>query len=250
MDKSIGGKAYGSIAHLPGSRLGPGDHHVTEQQAAVLTEQTRNKHDTVIVTEKLDGSCTAVARLDNGSIVALGRAGYLAASSPHEQHRLFAAWVEERCSLFAAILQPGERLVGEWLAQVHGTRYMLAHEPWYVFDLMRDKDRATQGELLERIDGHHICIPRTIGLGSALAVDEGMRRCAEWSMAHADDGDEGLVYRLETSKNARPPYVAYLAKYVRPDKRDGRYLPELTGGEPLWNWHPAKSCWWEVDNDG
>lgn len=25
--KPLGGKSYGSIPHLPGSRLGPGDHH-------------------------------------------------------------------------------------------------------------------------------------------------------------------------------------------------------------------------------
>lgn len=250
MAKPLGGKAYGSIAHLPGSRLGPGENHVTEHQAAVLTERTRSKLDTVIVTEKLDGSCTAVAKLNNGSIVALGRAGHLAATSPYEQHQLFAAWVDERRSLFATILQPGERLVGEWLAQVHGTRYALPddeHRPWYVFDLMRGAERATQAELRERIDGSHICIPRMIGLGPALAIDEGMRRCAEWSMAHPDDGDEGLVYRLETSKNAGSRYVAYLAKYVRPDKEDGKYL---YGADPLWNWHPTKPRWWEVGAHG
>lgn len=34
--KPLGHKAYGSIPHLPTSRLGPGDHHVTEGQARIL----------------------------------------------------------------------------------------------------------------------------------------------------------------------------------------------------------------------
>jgi hypothetical protein len=30
--------------------------------------------------------------------------------------------------------------------------------------------------------------------------------------------------------------VDFLVKYVRPDKLDGIYLPELSGKEPVWNW--------------
>lgn len=53
-DKLPGIKAYGSIPHLPGSRLGPGDHHVTEGQARICTERGRDRHDFITVTEKLD----------------------------------------------------------------------------------------------------------------------------------------------------------------------------------------------------
>ena len=84
-------KAYGSIGHLPGSRLGTADHRIPDGQGKIATERVRNRHDRVIVTEKLDGSCTAVTRI-NGQIVAIGRAGWLAQSSPYEQHQLFAAW--------------------------------------------------------------------------------------------------------------------------------------------------------------
>ena len=251
--KPLGGRAYGSIGHLPDSRLGPGDHYVDEQQARILTVQTRNKNDTVIVTEKLDGSCTAVAKLDGGSIVALTRAGYLARTSPYEQHSLFADWVDENQGLFAAILAPGERLVGEWLAQVHGTRYArlsdMSRCPWYVFDLMRGSKRATSNEFTQRFSGS-VHVPRVIGIGDAINPTTGMERVKAFSMAHPDDGDEGLVYRLETSKNGGDRYVAFLAKWVRPDKTDGKYLPNVIGGEPLWNWHPTKPRWWEVADNG
>src|SRR2546430_2229847 len=93
-DKPLGGKAYGSICHLPGSRLGPGDHKLNPGQARILTEKTRDKHDGIIVQEKLDGSNVCVAR-GGGVLIPLGRAGYPAISSKYEQHQLFAGWLVE-----------------------------------------------------------------------------------------------------------------------------------------------------------
>ena len=34
--------------------------------------------------------------------------------------------------------------------------------------------------------------------------------------------------------------VDYLVKYVRPDKEDGKYLPEVSGEEAVWNWMPDR----------
>lgn len=59
--KLIGGKGYGSIGHLSGSRLGPSDSTIHFGQERILTEKARDKHDRIIVTEKLDGSCVAQA---------------------------------------------------------------------------------------------------------------------------------------------------------------------------------------------
>jgi hypothetical protein len=79
-EKPLGHRAYGSIPHLPGSRRGPADKGLSEHQARILTEKGRDKHDTIIVQEKLDGSCVGVAKLD-GRLVALIRAGFPAAGS-------------------------------------------------------------------------------------------------------------------------------------------------------------------------
>ncbi len=92
--KPLGIKNYGHIPHLPGSRIGPGDHRCDEGQARIATEAPRDRHDLVIVLEKLDGSNVGVARL-NGALYPLNRSGYLATSSPYVQHQLFAAWVYE-----------------------------------------------------------------------------------------------------------------------------------------------------------
>src|SRR5438477_7366986 len=148
-NKPLGGKAYGSICHLPGSRLGPGDHKLNPGQARILTEKTRDKHDVIIVQEKLDGSNVCVARV-GGVLIPLGRSGYPAISSKYEQHQLFAGWVFERLERFEFLVE-GERLCGEWLAQAHGTRYQLTRDPFVAFDLMRGGERAAYAEFLERV---------------------------------------------------------------------------------------------------
>ena len=102
--KPLGMRNYGSIPHLPGSRTGPGDHHCHEGQARIATVKTRDKHDEIIVQEKLDGSNVGVARIDD-KIYPLGRAGYLASTSPFEQHVHFAKWAYANASRFLSVLK-------------------------------------------------------------------------------------------------------------------------------------------------
>lgn len=227
--KPLGGKAYGSIPHLPGSRLGPGDHHCHPGQESLCFSRRRRKDDVVWVEEKLDGSCVSAARLADGSLVALGRAGYLAQTSPHEQHHLFAAWVREHWFRFD-FLQPGERVVGEWLAMAHGTRYDLAgRDPFVVFDLMRGTDRALRAEFVERTVrlAHPAVLARDL-----CTVEQAMTALGTRGHYGAVDQAEGAVWRVE--HNGR---VDFLAKYVRPDKVDGRFFD----GPPIWNWRPERS---------
>lgn len=228
--KPLGRKAYGSIGHLPNSRLGSGDHSVPEGKARICTIRKRDKHDQIIVQEKLDGSCCAVAKVD-GEIVALGRAGWRANTSPHIQHHFFHDWVDERASVFEALLADGERIVGEWLAQAHGTRYALPHDPFVAFDLMRESTRLQFDEFRDRI-GDELPTPALLSAGDPIAVDEAMTRLD--SQHHgALDPIEGVMYRVE-----RRGKVDFLAKFVRPGKVDGAYLPEMSGDDPVWNWHP------------
>jgi len=230
--KPLGRKSYGHIGHLPGSRIGPGDHMVHEGQAKIATIKTRDKHDLIIVQEKLDGSNVSAARLPDGSLVALGRAGYLAQSSPYEQHQLFAAWVRRHEDRFA-FLQPGERLCGEWLAQAHGTIYKLTHEPFVAFDLMRAEIRATFKEFSERTQAAGFVMPRVISVGPPVTIEFAMNALGEFGFHGATDRVEGAVWRIE-----RKGEVDFLCKYVRPDKKDGCYLPELSNAEMIWNWRP------------
>jgi hypothetical protein len=228
--KPLGIRAYGHIAHLPGSRMGPGDHRISDGQATICTVKARDRHDTVIVQQKVDGSCVAVANID-GSVIALIRAGYPAVSSHFEQHRLFALWVALDIARFDC-LKPGERLCGEWLAQAHGTRYKLPHEPFVAFDLMRGHERATLAEFTERASARQFVLPQLLHAGGPLGVEASLA-LVNPGYHGALDPVEGCVWRVE-----RKGVVDFLAKWVRPDKIDGCYLPEISGKDPVWNWRP------------
>src|SRR5882724_9419662 len=81
-------KSYGHITHLPGSRMGTGDHKCEAGEARIATLKARDRHDNIIVQEKLDGKNVGVARLD-GALYPLVRAGYVADTSRFEQHWRF-----------------------------------------------------------------------------------------------------------------------------------------------------------------
>ncbi len=233
LPKPLGGKAYGSIPHLPGSRLGLGDHHCHEGQALICTARARDRHDRIIVQEKVDGSCVAVAKVD-GRIVPLVRSGYEAHSSPWEQHKLFDLWVWKYAyERFDAALRDGERVCGEWLAQAHGTRYELAHDPFVAFDILANGVRTPFDEFSERMATAGFVMPRLLHNGGPIPAEEIATRL-EPSGHGALDPVEGAVWRVE-----RRGKVDFLAKFVRQDKLDGCYLPEISGAPAIWNWRPT-----------
>lgn len=219
-EKPIGRPAYGSIGHIHGSRLGPGDHSVHEGQSAYCTTKApRDKR--VFVQTKLDGSCVSVAKLPEGALVTLQRKGYPCLSSPHEQHHMFDAWAKRHADRFDALLEPGERVVGEWLAMAHGTRYDLSErDPFVAFDIMRLDKRVLTDDFYERV-GDTFAVPDCIE-GPA----EPLVAIAVLDSYGSLDGPEGVVYRVEGRKG-----IDFLAKWVRPDKVDGKYFDEET-----WNW--------------
>lgn len=227
--KPLGHKAYGSIPHLPGSRLGEGDHHCSPGQARIACEKKRDKHDHIVVQEKLDGSCCAVAKVNN-EIIALGRAGYLATSSQYPVHHSFARYVEKNKNRFYNLLQNGERLVGEYLAQAVGTKYDLKHEPFVPFDLMTGKERAIYEEFHLRVTVFDFPTPFLIGnAGEPVSIEEAIQK-VRVSGHGALDPVEGAIWRVE-----RKDKVDFLVKFVRHDKEDGKYFPEVTGKETIWN---------------
>src|SRR5215212_7803024 len=220
--KPLGRKSYGSIGHLPGSRLGPGDHRINDGQARILTTKARDRHDRIIVCEKLDGSNVAIANV-GGAILALGRSGYLAQTSSYEQHQVFAAWVRDNSERFS-FLKDGERVCGEWLAQAHGTRYQLAHDPFVAFDIMRGDDRALFEEFAARMTEARVPMPKLLfnEQGQSFPVNDAMKMLGQFGFHGALEPAEGAVWRVE-----RMGKVDFLGKYVRADKVDGCYLPEL-----------------------
>lgn len=231
LKKPLGSKAYGSIPHLPASRMGPGDHHCSPGQSDIATVKARDKHDKIIVQEKLDGSCVSVAML-NGQLIALGRAGYVAESSNYEQHKMFARWVKKNEERFKKVLVEGERICGEWLVQAHGTKYDLTNrEPFVPFDIFRNGQRILVEELYA-LAGPYFHLPPLISQGMPCSIEVALK-AIETSKYGAIDPVEGCVWRIE-----RKGKVDFLCKYVRPDKVDGTYLKDPEGNQQhVWNWN-------------
>ena len=156
----------------------------------------------------------------------------MASSSKYEQHHLFHQWVLFNQDRFLALLRKGERACCEWLAQAHGTRYNLPHEPLVILDLMNGDARASFAELAARVSAHGFVTPCVLNHGRATSI-EAVRKQLDPSGHGALDPVEGAVWRAE-----RQGRFDFLAKWVRPDKMDGCYLPKKRGENPLWNWRP------------
>jgi hypothetical protein len=191
--------------------------------------KSRDKHDRIIVTEKLDGSNVAVAKV-GGEIVSLTRSGYRASDSPYFQYHLFGAWAERNCSRFDALLAEGERVNGEWLALAHGTIYDLKHEPFVAFDMMAKDARLPHDEVRARAAVVDVVCTRVLSDGPPIHVDA-VLPLLETSGHGAVDPVEGAVWRVE-----RKGVFDFIAKWVRPDKQDGKYLTDLTGHPEVWHW--------------
>jgi hypothetical protein len=239
--KPLGQKGYGTIPHLPGSRRGPGDKGVNDGQYRICCVKTPpdRKGDEIIVQEKLDGSNCGVVKL-GGEIIAINRAGWRTSTSGYIHHRLFDEWVAWHRERFDALLQEGERVMGEWLVLAHGTRYDLPHEPFVPFDLIRNGwERASTTEFYDRIQPLGFMGPQILHRGVPLALEEAQARLdrrearavggdgkSYYGYHRAVDPAEGVVYRVESRG-----VVDFLAKWVKPEKVDGCYLFECEAGQ-------------------
>lgn len=232
--KPFPAKNYGSIGHLPGSRLGPGDHKMNDRQTEILTESARDHKDLVIVQEKLDGANVGILRKD-GKLVALTRKGHRAVDSPMEQFQILQQWVYSNESAFD-FLQEGERVVGEWLAMAHGTKYKLDC-PFVAFDIMKDDVRSLYLDFRVRI-GTNLPVAHLLHIGCPISIKKIEKLLSQksgecFAFHGALEPAEGAVWRVE-----REGKVDFLAKYVRNFKEDGKYFNE-DHSKLIWNWRPS-----------
>jgi ATP-dependent RNA circularization protein (DNA/RNA ligase family) len=219
--KPLGVKNYGSIGHLSNSKLGSGDHHINEGQEKILTIKKRDRHDTIYVYEKYDGSNVGIAKV-NGKILALTRSGYEAKTSAYKQHHVFSDWVSKNENKFNDLLNEGERIVGEWMIQAHGMRYIVPKEnPIIFFDIFTPHNtRKIQPELIHLTYLHDLHTARLLHFGGSVKVSDVMIKLNWKTENFKSEGDpEGMVYRVE-----RHGKVDFLAKWVRENYPTGQYL--------------------------
>ncbi len=236
--KPILQKNYGSIGHLPNSRLGAGDHSLNDAQAAILTDKARDYKDLIIVQEKLDGANVGIMRHE-GRLIGLTRKGHRCIESPLEQFQMFQRWIIKHQDEFDFLLE-GERLVGEWVAMAHGTKYKCDgyfNGPFYAFDLFdSNNQRLPYLKFIVRI-GANIPSAQLLHIGSPIStkkIDKMIdKRDGETYGFHgALEPVEGAVWRVE-----REGKVDFLGKYVRQWKQDGKYFHE-DHTQLVWNWQP------------
>lgn len=233
--KPLGIKGYGSTPHLVGSRVGPADSHVAPALALIMTMKVRHRHDRIIVTEKLDGSCLTVARIGQW-VVPVNRAGYLVTDSPWPMQHVFADYVADRQKMFSSVLSDGERIAGEWMLQAHGTRYRIVDpaDLFVAFAIIGPRGRIPYDEFASRVDAAGIRRAHVISDGPAMSQAAAVEALGASGFHNALEQPEGAVWVLETRGEFNS-----IAKHVIPEKVDGKYLSTITGGCDTWNYEGA-----------
>ena len=223
MSDKIIDKNYGSIPHLSTSKMSQkADKKITMGQELILTEKTRDWKDLIILTEKIDGSNVGVIK-HNGTIIPLGRSGYRVESSPYEQHRMFAKYVFNNKELFDW-LPEGWRICGEWCVLAHGTVYDITNEsPFVAFDIIDNNNkRILFIEFYGLIKKYGIPSVPLLHIGQPVSIKNAIKLMGLGHYGNPEN-PEGVVYRVE-----REGVVDFLAKWVRSDKQDGKYLDKET----------------------
>ena len=218
-------KNYGSIPHLSTSKLEQqADKKISMNQELMLTKQARDWRDLIIVTEKIDGSNVGIVKI-NGTLYPISRKGYDTSISKQEQHRLFSKFVDNNLSKFLW-LPEGWRICGEWCVMAHGTIYDITDEsPFVAFDIFNDEN-----ERLVYLSFRDICtnylIPSVplLHIGQPISLKNALKLSGK-GLYGKPNKPEGIVYRIE--RNGK---VDFLAKWVRHDKEDGKYMKDN-----IWN---------------
>lgn len=211
---------YGSIPHLSISKLAQqADKKIEIGQEKILTEKVRDYKDLIIVTEKIDGSNVGVIKTRKG-IIPITRSGYACEDSPYYQHHLFARWMMDNIILFHW-LPLNWRIAGEWCIMAHGTKYDIScFSPFVAFDIINDENRRIPYIMFLNICYKHgVPIVPVLHIGQPVKIKIMSVLQGRGHYGDPEEGPEGFVYRCE-----RDGHVDFLAKYVRADKEDGKYL--------------------------
>jgi ATP-dependent RNA circularization protein (DNA/RNA ligase family) len=225
MAEKIISSNYGSIPHLSISKMSQqADKKIVMGQELILTKKARDWKDLIIVTEKLDGSNVGVLK-QNGKQIAITRAGYSAESSPHKQHREFEYWRWNNWTMFDW-LPEGWRICGEWMAMAHGTIYDITDlSPFVAFDIITDKgNRLPYLSFLGYCIANKIPMVPLVHIGQPITIKRAMEIVGQ-GIYGKPEKPEGVVYRVE-----RDGRVDFMAKFVREDKEDGKYMEQQ-----IWN---------------
>ena len=194
-------KNFGSISHLPGSKMiDDVDRLLGEQEINWLIKRRRDPAtDIVIVTEKVDGMNAGVLK-QNGLLYPLMRYGYDVRTSDISWIRGFGRFVQDNQYRFYELLKEGERICGEWMLKTHTLQYNLQHEPFVAFDLIDASNaRESYSKFIDRIHRFDFTSPGLVHIGESIPPDMAIQIMG-CGYHHVMDGcPEGVVYKYESS---------------------------------------------------
>lgn len=146
--------------------------------------------ETMVVTEKIDGTNGAVVVCDDGRVLAQSRNGFV---TPEKDNHGFAAWVYEYADVLRMELGPG-RHFGEWWGWKIQRGYDLTERRFSLFDTRR---------AMEAFDTPGLNVVPVLYYGPACLADAQFRAAELYrSGSVAAPGfakPEGVVVRLERS---------------------------------------------------
>ena len=191
---------FGNIKHLTGSRLkDSGDTLLEESIQPYFTEKLQfPKRDKIYVTEKVDGANVGVYK-SGGKLHPIMRKGYDVRTSEWEFIRRFADFVSDNANRFDDLLVDDERVCGEWMIKTHSLFYVLPHEPFIVFDIIKGVEKPTRPEfsdIQERCLLNGFTTSTVIHEGSAISVSDALGLLGD-GFRGCQTAPEGLVYRYE-----------------------------------------------------
>lgn len=230
MEKIIN-KSYFKIPHLSISRLGSSDKMCDVIQEKIATQKLPDDSYEVIVTEKIDGSNVGIYKKDN-ILYPILKSGYHALTSPHIQHKYFTKWCYKNFFRLDSLLEDGERLIGEWILQAHGTIYKFDHEPFIALDIMKGDKRLDYDSFLNRVSQTDFIVPHMLHRGSSISVNRVENLLGVYGHHGAEEPSEGAVWRIQRYVSGKDIFN-FMVKYVRKNKKDGKYFKKISGNEEI-----------------
>jgi hypothetical protein len=96
------------------------------------------------------------------------------------------------------------------------------------FDAFQGRTRLPHDESRQIFDRIGVPGAYVISDGGPISITDALSALGDMGHHGATETVEGVVWRVE-----RKGEFGFMAKYVRHDKKDGKYLPSITGEPPI-----------------
>lgn len=167
---------FGHIGHLTGSKMIDAEDKLLNEDAQIKFIQCkREKTDTVIITEKIDGMNAGIIK-KNGMLYPINRKGYDTRGMGDQYEDLmelgngWALWVDDHYELYDSLLKENERLVFENCIRTHTLQYdFKKNDPVFLLAKYNaNNKKIPYSQLSDIAEKTGICQPPILNIGIAI----------------------------------------------------------------------------------